>query len=126
MSVDYDKYIKKYKSILEYAMKYHTDELVRMLLTKKGQRKEIVNLSAAIALRNGIRTLNPKTLFRAVFYHTDHLVDKVEEKWNSAELSEQRKRNKISRYCAAISYRNGLHDDWPLIVEVLKIVGKVI
>ena len=109
-------------TIVNYVKDYHTDELVELLMENRNDRKEIINISAAIALRNGYRTLTPKTAFRAI-YSTDHMIEKINEKWYSSALSEREKKNKVAHYCAAIAIRNGLHDEWPTLVKlVLKFI----
>ncbi len=126
---DYEKYIEKYKDIFDYVKNYHTEDLIKILLQKRGndQKKEAAKVAAAIALRNGFRTIDPRTLHRAALYHTAHLIDKVEQKWYDTNLDTFTKRGKIARYSAAIAIRNGIHDDWPVIihiaVKILKIVA---
>lgn len=110
------------EKIAKYIMDYHTADLVKMLLKNRDNKEEAVNVSAAIALRNGYKTVNPKTLARAT-NHTDHLIDKVQEKWYSDEYSDQRKKRKVARYCAAICIRNGIHDEFPTILKILMKVG---
>ncbi len=122
MAEDMSFYLKKYGNIIKYATNYHTDSLVPLLLQNRGEehKKQAAEIAAAIALRNSIKTFDVRTLHRAAFYHTAHLIDKVEEKSNSS-LSEREKKHKISRYCAAIAIRNGLHDDWPVLLKLIKI-----
>ena len=125
---DYAKYIEKYKDIFDYIKDYHTQDLVKILLQKRGddQKKEAAKVAAAIALRNGFKTIDPRTLNRAAFYHTAHLIDKVEQKWYDSSLDNSKKRRKISRYSAAIAIRNGIHDDLPLIIHIAVKILKII
>ncbi len=116
---DYSKYIEKYKDIISYATKHHTQELVGILLEKRGQKKEAAKVAAAIALRNGIKTFDPHTVYHSVRHHTSYLIDKTEMRWNSS-LDEQEKKHKIACYCAAIAIRNGFSDDWPILWEIIK------
>lgn len=123
MAEDLSFYIKKYGDIIKYAKDYHTAELVPLLLQNRGDahKKQAAKIAAAIALRNSIKTFDVRTLHRAAFYHTAHLIDKVEEKTNSSSLSDREKKHKISRYCAAIAIRNGLRDDWPILLKLIKL-----
>ena len=47
---DYAKYIEKYKDIFDYIKNYHTEDLVKILLQKRGedQKKEAAKVAAAI------------------------------------------------------------------------------
>ena len=117
--------LSKYKDVIErnkdtfnYFKNYHTDELVKLLIEQRDNKKEAAKIAAAIAMRNFLRTITPKTAFRAAVYHTDHLIGKVEEKWYSNELDDSKKRSKVAHYCAAIAIRNGIHDDLPLLLEL--------
>lgn len=125
---DYEKYIEKYKDIFDYIKDYRTEDLVKILLQKRGetQKKEAAKVAAAIALRNGLRTIDIRTFHRFALYHTAHLIDKVEEKWYDSSLDDFTKRGKIARYSAAIAARNGIHDDWPMIVHIAVKILKII
>ena len=122
MDNKYIEFAKKHKEILDYVANYHTAELVKLLIPKRDNKKEAAKVAAAIALRNSIKTFDVRTLHRAALYHTDHLIDKVNQKWNEAGLNDREKKRKISRYCAAIAIRNGLHDDWWVLVELAKMI----
>ena len=125
--MDLDKYkdvIDRNKDTFNYFKNYHTAELVKMLIKEKGNKKQSAKIAAAIAMRNFLQTITPKTAFRATAYHTDHLIDKVQEKWYSNELSDSKKRSKVAHYCAAIAIRNGIHDDLPLLLELAFKIGK--
>ncbi|MDE6777585.1 MAG: hypothetical protein K2J25_06540, partial [Oscillospiraceae bacterium] len=102
--------------IVSYATKCHTGELVDKLVNcrhddphDRSDRAEIVALATAIAIRNGVRTVSVKSPFRAIYSNTNHLVDKVQEKWYSS-MNEQERKKKIAHYCAGIAIRNGVHD----------------
>ena len=126
MADDYAVYLEKYKDIISYISNYHTAELVNQLISKRGNKKEAASVAAAIALRNGLKTLDPHTLYHAARHHTDYLIDKTERRWNSSDLDEHTKKHKIACYCAAIAIRNGLHDDWPMLVKIVFKVLKLV
>ena len=117
---DYAKYIEKYKDIFDYIKDYHTQDLVKILLQKRGddQKKEAAKVAAAIAVRNGLKTIDSHTLYHAARHHTNYLIEKTEKRLHDNSLSEHEKKHKIACYCAAIAIRNGLHDDLPIIIKI--------
>jgi len=123
---DLSKYMEKYGDIISYLTDYHTADLLDLLLEKREDKKEAAKVAAAVALRNGLHTLDPHTLYHSVRHHTSYLIDKTEMRMQDSDLSDAEKKHKIACYCAAIAVRNGLHDDWPILVEIAKIVIKVI
>ncbi|MBE6877355.1 MAG: hypothetical protein E7496_11685 [Ruminococcus sp.] len=118
MSEDYGKYIEKYKDIFDYIKDYHTSELVDLMIQKRGNKKDAAKVAAAIAVRNGLKTIDPHTAYHAVRHHTDYLIEKTQKRLNDTSLSEREKKHKIACYCAAIAMRNGLKDDLPIIINI--------
>ena len=126
MSEDYSKYIEKYRDIFEYIRNYHTQDLIQLLIQKRGDKKEAAKVAAAIAARNSLYAAVGNSPYHTVMHHTDYLIDKAEKRLHDSTLSEQEKRRKITGYCTAIAARNGIHDDLPLIIHIAVKVLKYI
>ena len=103
--------------VAHYVAKYHTDELVKKILSVYGdllknddeKKEEIKQYAAAVALRN-FKKSSLKSIKVAATGHTFDLVEKIKKLHDNPLMSSDEKKKEISRCCLAIALRNGAAD----------------